>query len=202
MQDKRFRNIKKISNLSTKPGFTLVEIMTVVGITVLIFLIVYNTFLISHQSFIVGDQRLELIQNGRIILDRLTRELRQSVEIVTPLPAIKDDPAFEPPSEILFQDGHDLEIIQYLKYYVENNLLKRQRIVYYFATEPDSYVYWDTKDEFGQSPLFSVTDERVIAEYISDILYYGENITSIEVYLNKQNSNLHLLTSIWGRNKR
>jgi len=195
-------NFKTVVANLTAFGFTLVEMITVIGISILIFLIIYDTFLISNQSFNIGDQRLELIQNGRIILDRLTRELRQSMEIVTSLPATKNDPFFEPPTEILFQDGHDADTIQYLKYYLDNNLLKRQKIVYYFTAEPETYVYWNAQDQFGQSPISSIADERVIAEYISDILYYGENLTNIEVYLNKENSNLHLLTSIWGRNKR
>lgn len=183
-------------------GITLMEIVVVLGLSLLLLLIIYSSFLISHKSFNTSDTRLELIQNGRILLDRLSRELRQSVEIVTPLPPTKSEPGFPPPNEILFQDGHGLEDIQYLKYFLDNTTIKRQRIVYFFQAEPDVYVYWNVEDEFGNPPQSQILEERIIAEYFTTLLFYGENLTNIEITLEKRGFNLHLFTSVWGRNER
>jgi len=183
-------------------GFTLIEMTTVIGVTVLLVFILYQVLLVSNNSFRAGDQGLELIQNGRIVLDRLSRELRQSVEIVTVMPVTKTDPLLDPPTEILFQDGHNLTDIQYIRYYLDGTDLKRQRIVYTFSEEPNTYVYWDAIDAFSQSPDATVIDEKIIAEYISNIIYYGADLKNIEIFLNLGDSATHFFTSIWGRNNR
>lgn len=189
----------KLKSLS---GFTLIEIMVVMGIFMLLFLVIYQMFLISNKAFTSGDQRLELIQNGRIILDRITRELRQGIEVVTILPLTKDDPLLPPPSEIIFQDGHDATNIEYLKYSLDNNLLKRERIAYYFSSEPETYVYWNSKDENNQPPIATVLEEKIIAEYLDNIIFYGSELVTMEIFLKKNITELHLLTSVWGRNRR
>ena len=183
-------------------GFTLTEIISVLGLTLLLTLIIYNLFIISQKAFSAGDRQLEITQNGRIFLDRLSRELRQTEEIVTALPATKDVEGFPPATEIEFQDGHGLPDIQYLRYYVDSGQVKRLRKVYFFETEPETYVYWNAQDEFGQPPSSLVVEERLIAEYVSDLDFYGSTVTYIEVWLNKQNSDLHLYTGVWGRNTR
>ncbi|MBU1131300.1 hypothetical protein KJ840_04160 [Patescibacteria group bacterium] len=193
--------MKRKKNRYQLNGFTLIEAVVVLGLMTVILFIIYGTFLISHRAFSESDQRLELIQNGRVFLDRISRELRQSVDIATPLPAIKNDPLLEPPNEIMFQDGHGLDDIQYLRYYLDSNTVKRQRIVYYFPAEPSIYVSWNTVDEFGNPPDYLVTEEKIIAEYLTDILYYGAGLINIEIYLEKYDSILHLFTAVWGRNE-
>lgn len=183
-------------------GFTLTEIVSVIGLVLLITVMIYNLLNISQQSFTVGDRRMEVVQNARIFLDRLTRELRQTPEIATPLPATKSEVGFPPASEILFQDGHGLTDIQYLKYYLDGNLLRRQRIVYHFPSESDVYVHWNARDEFGTSPESEVLEERTIAEYISQLKFYGTSVTYIEVWVTKGGTDTHLLTGVWGRNTR
>ena len=183
-------------------GFTLTEIVSVIGLFLLVALITFGVFNISQRSFTIGDRHLEISQNGRIFLDRLTRELRQTQEIVTPLPATKNVVGFPPANEIEFQNGHDADDIRYLRYYLDGNLIKHQSIVYFFADEPNNYVYWNTQDEFGVFPTKSVLEEKTIAEYINQLWFYGSNITYIEAWLTKATASLHLYTGIWGRNNR
>ena len=188
--------------MSVKKGFTVIEVVIVVSITMLILLMTYDIFLISQKSFRIGDTRLELVQNSRVVLDRLTREIRQTPEIVTALPATKSEIGFPPPDELQFQDGHGLTDIQYLRYYLIDESLYRQRIVYYFPEEPGTYVAWNAVDEFLQPPDSSVLENRIIAEYITDIDYYGDNNIYIEIWLQKFDITEHFYTGIWGRNTR
>ena len=119
-----------MNKIKNQYGFTLTEIISVFGLALVITLIMYNIFLLSQDSFGVGDKHLEISQNGRVFFDRLSRELRQTPEIVTGLPATKDVIGFPPAEEIEFQDGHDIETIEYIRYYLDGNLVKRQRKKY------------------------------------------------------------------------
>ena len=183
-------------------GFTLMEVIGVLGITIIITLIIYQTFLISQKTFAISSEHLEITQNGRIFLDRITRELRQAWAIATPLPADKNIEGFPPPTEIMFQDGHGVPDVEYIKYYLDGNQLKRQRIIYFFQTEPATHVFYDAKDDFGNSPQSQILDERTIAEYINQLILYGNTVTYIEINLSKNNSTQHFITGIWGRNIR
>ena len=185
-----------------KKGFTLTEIVSVIGLMLLITVMIYNILNISQRSFAIGDRRMEVVQNARIFLDRLTRELRQTPEVVTPLPVTKTEISFPPPAEIIFQDGHGLADIEYLRYFLDGNLLRRQRLVYYFPSEPDVYVHWNARDEFGTPPQEEVLEERTIAEYISELKFYGASVTYLEVWVTKNDAATHFLTGVWGRNTR
>ena len=159
-------------------------------------------FLISQKTFSVSSEHLEITQNGRIFLDRITRELRQSWAIATPLPANKNVDGFPPPEEIMFQDGHGVPDVEYIRYYLDQGELKRQRIIYFFQIEPTTHVYYNAVDDFGSSPQSQILDERIIAEYINELQFYGDKLIYIETTLVKNNSTQHFITGIWGRNTR
>ncbi len=183
-------------------GFTLTEMVSVLGLTILLVLLTYDVFLISQKSFANSDRRLEITQNGRIFLDRISRELRQTPEVATSLPATKSEIGFPAPKEILFQNGHDLSALEYLRYVLEGNSLKRQRIIYFFPAEPAVQVTWNARDEFGNPPQSQTLEDRIIAEYLSDLAFWGSSLVNIDVWLAKGTNNLHLFTSVWGRNTR
>lgn len=83
-------------------GFTLTEMVVAITIFVLIITAVYSAYILSQQGYREGERAAEITQNGRIILERLTREMRQAREIVTELP----EGEVNPPGEIVFHDGH------------------------------------------------------------------------------------------------
>lgn len=58
--------------------------------------VVYAVYLFQQRAYRSGESSAEIIQNGRVVLERVTRELRQAKKIINSLP---DD-------EIKFQDGH------------------------------------------------------------------------------------------------
>lgn len=187
---------------SNQAGFTLTEIISVLTISVMVMVMVYNIFIISQRTFITGDNFLEISQNARILLDRLTRELRQTPAIATDLPPDQEQVGFPPAAEIMFQDGHDEPEIVYLKYYLNQNQVIRQKLYYFFNEEPTTKVRWDATDSFGQPPEQAITEEKIIAEYVEQMLFYGDNQTTVEILLEKNQTSGHFLTGIWGRNTR
>lgn len=192
--------LKKLRH--SEAGFTLTEIIAVLAITVAVMVMVYNMFIISQRAFMAGDNFLEISQNARILLDRLGRELRQTPAIATDLPPDKNQIGWPPAQEIMFQDGHDEPEIVYLRYYLNQNGVYRQKLYYYFEEEPATKVKWDAVDSFGQPPEQAIIEEKIIAEYIEQLQFYGNDLTTIEIVLNKNGNVSHFLTSIWGRNTR
>ncbi|MFH0987300.1 MAG: prepilin-type N-terminal cleavage/methylation domain-containing protein [Patescibacteria group bacterium] len=87
-------------------SFTLTE--TLVSITILVLIIgaISSLYVMNQKAFKEGERNSELNQNGRVVMERIVREIRQTDEIVTPLPDVPDNPASPPPAEILFHDGH------------------------------------------------------------------------------------------------
>jgi len=83
-------------------GFTLIEITTVLSLFMMISLIVFNIITLSNRIYLHKEQSTEILQNGRVILDSISREIRQSKGVVTDLPSNRNSGK----KEIIFQDGH------------------------------------------------------------------------------------------------
>ncbi|GAI52666.1 unnamed protein product, partial [marine sediment metagenome] len=98
-------NVKMFKCLNvkmTERGFSLAEMIVVIAIFGLIIVTVYLIYALNQRVYLAGEDMAEITQNGRVILERMTREIRQAKEIVTELP---EEPV-SPPNEIIFQDGH------------------------------------------------------------------------------------------------
>ena len=73
-------------------GFTLPEILVSLSLFVLIIFLVNSVYVLSQRAYNKNSDTAELTQNVRVSLDRISREIRQSTNIVTELPATRDDP--------------------------------------------------------------------------------------------------------------
>jgi len=95
----KFREEKNLS-------FTLTEI--VVTVTIFIFIIgtIFSLYIFNQRAYWKSETATEILQNGRVVLERISREIRQTDEIITSLPDVPDNPGDPPPGEILFKDGH------------------------------------------------------------------------------------------------
>lgn len=180
-----------------KRGFTLIETLLALLLGILIVFTGYSLYSAHQKSYQANLLSLELAQNGRIALDRMSREIRQAPVIVTLLPPDQTQP---PASEIMFQDGHDTSKIRYITYYLEGTDLKRRVSHFYFNEEPDQWVYWDAKDTNGNSPLASIDEEQTIAENIATISFYGERLIHISLIAQKENKKIPFKTIIFSRN--
>ena len=178
-------------------GFTLTEMIIAITIFALIVVAVYSVYTLSHQAYREGERAAETIQNGRVVLERISREIRQAKEIVTEL---SDDEAGAT-STILFQDGHEISTIHYINYFKEGTNVKREVIAYYFSGDPATHVPWDATPPPGQQKLATTTEEaRIIGEYVAGLGFWGSPVINTSITLEKENKITNLKTQIFGRN--
>ena len=181
-------------------GFTLIEVLISLSVSILIFILLTQVYLLAQNTYIEANDRAEITQNGRVILDRMIREIRQTPDIITTLPLTAVEPI---PSEIMFQDGHDTAQIQYIRYFLNGANINRQVIVYYFPSEPTYYVHsYDTdKDPPHNPPIRQIIEDKVVGQYASDIEFYGGQLLNINLYLSKNKQSTIISTSVYGRNQ-
>jgi len=182
-------------------GFTLLEVLVSIALFILIMLTAYSMFSIAQNTYNHGGNDIELWQNARASLDRMTREIRQSDEINTNIPEVNDDAINPSVSELEFKNGHDISTITYIRYYLDGTNLKRQHIAYYFSNDPSIYVYADIIDEFDNPPLKLILEDRIIGEYFSNLDFWGSN-NLINIYIQLQNKgrDIEAMTAVYGRN--
>lgn len=212
-------NFQSIFNFSIfkekkQRGFTLVEVLITLNIFIFIFVTCFAVYFLAQKFYQRAENRAETIQNGRIILERLNREIRQAVEIVSALPQSPDLPGNPPLSEIEFEDGHTPSPFAYLgsdyyyiRYYLDPNTSEviRQDRVYCFEECGVclSYVRWNDFQIQGEeqiSPLACNLEERVIGEYVTGLAIWGANLIEVALILEKNNEIVNLKTKIAGRN--
>ena len=195
-------------------GFTIVEIIITVAIFCLAVWLIFNIFTFSQKFYRQTEDNSELLQNGRIVLERISRDLRQAAELVTQLPQTPDAPGNPPSQEIEFQDGHTPSPYQqlgsdyyYIRYYINANTLElhRQYRVYCFDSCLSclSYFRWnDTKLVGGQTVYTQPCDleDMVVGEYMQNLQFWGSGLINISLNLSKGSQTVNLKTAVLGRN--
>lgn len=181
-------------------GFTLIEVIVSIAISTIVMVAVFSLYFISQKSYTAASLGAELTQNGRIIIDRISRELRQAEEIVTQLPLDDDNPNDPPKNELEFQDGHVPDPVQYIRYYKNNGELHREISHYYFPSDPNHWVKWNSLDNGGNAPLQTIDEDQIKAEYLEDLSFYGQNLIVINLKTAKNGQTYSLQTKIRGRN--
>ena len=195
-----------------KKAFTLVEILVALAIFLVVILVVTSIYNLSRENYKANANMTEIAQNGRIALDRMTREIRQAREVITPL---ADDRAGST-STIEFEDGHtpfseykDVNSEHfYIRYYIpnpseENKKLHRQYRVYCFkdCSNCDEYYRWDrTKEDAPTTTHACVLEDKIVAEYISNLEIWGDPLVNILLKLEKNGEEINLKTKVSGRN--
>src|SRR3989338_5171957 len=152
-------------------GFTIAELIIAIFIGLLLILTVSSIFILNQRTFRKSNIKAELAQNARIVIDLMSREIRQAKSIVTALPADDSDPTAVV-HELKFEDGHVTSHIQYVRYYLNGTILQRQILAYYFNTDQTTYVRWNDVNQFG-SPTESIIEDKVVCEHFSQINFYG-----------------------------
>ena len=183
--------------MEQRPGFNLIEILLAVSFFVIVVLITSTMYIMAQNVYSRGSNQNELTQNARVSLDRMSREIRQAVELIT------DFSTSTPVNEILFQDGHNTSKITYIKYYLEGTDLKRSHLAYYFdfPQDPNIYVYIYSLDENEDPPLEKELEDRIIAEYFQNLEFLNNNgLLQISIELGKDKESLEIDTNIFIRN--
>ncbi len=192
------KNINKKNKFS---GFTLLEIIASISLFTVIILLTTNIYLATQRAYNKNSNMAELTQNARVSIDRISRELRQSSSIITALPETNNDPSNPPTNQIFFQDGHNINQVTYLRYYLEDTNLMREHKAYYFNNEPSVYVTYNSLDSGGSPPQEIILENRIIGEYFNELEFWGTSgLINIVLNLEKNQSVFDIETSVYSRN--
>lgn len=192
--------------MKQKKGLTLIEILLATTISIIIVAAGYEVYNISYKSYKKNYAMAELSQNARIALERITRDIRQTMEIMTDLP--ENPGAGTPSSTITFQDGHSYWVdgrIQYITYYLDDTDLYRKTTHYTFTspceTAPIStWVLSSARGASGQSPLVCDSEDKPRAEKITNLQFWGTSVITINLTVSDNTSTYTYQTKAMGRN--
>lgn len=162
-----------------RKAFTLIELLVSFAAGLLIFTAVLGLFSIGRRTIDRGGAQSEITQNGRVALERISRELRQAQALVTRIPETATVPGFPPPSSLEFEDGHDGSALNYIRYHLEGALLYREVSYYSFSSAPTTHVSYTTRDAYGNPPTKTVTTDEIIAEGFTKLEFFGDKTVTI-----------------------
>jgi len=186
---------KLIKNLS---GFTLTELLITITILVIVTGAVYGGYSLSQKAYSNGEASAEITQNGRVIIERMNREIRQAKEITGDFPEEEESAQ----NEIIFEDGHIETPYYYIHYFQSDGEIKREVLGYYFSGDiTQTLVPWDAIPPVGQTLETKILEEnKVIGEWVSNLELWGSKIININLILQKKDKVFNLKSEILGRN--
>jgi prepilin-type N-terminal cleavage/methylation domain-containing protein len=179
-------------------AFTLPELLVTMAILVIVMGAVYLAYSLNQKAYREGEDTAEITQNGRVIVERFNREIRQAKEIVGSFPESEE----EATSTITFEDGHIADPYHYIHYFKTDDTVKREVLGYYFSGDSEeTLVPWNAVPPDGQT-LETKTLEatKIIGEWVSGLGLWGSEIINIALTLEKSDKTLYLETKIFGRN--
>ena len=182
-------------------GFTITELLIIIALLGIITAAVFLGCVLSQKAYKESERAAEITQNSRVILERMNREIRQAREITTELSEDEPEAKVSPSSGIIFEDGHVAAPYHYIHYFEENNVLRREKIVYYFSGDSSVYVSWDAASPEGETFETEILESpKTIGEYLTGLKFWGEEVINISLTLEKGNKKIDLKTKIFGRN--
>lgn len=179
-----------------KPAFTVVELMTATSIGLLLISLTWGVYLSIVRASVASDQESMVAQNARVIVDRISRDVRQTTGFAQSLP----DTAAAGVSSLEFVDGHEPDPAGpvYIRYSLSGTDVWRRRHYYYKADQPDTRVTLnagDTTYEEGDARGGSTGIYRhelegtIVADGVKSLIFYGTaTLVKIDVVLQRQAS--------------
>jgi len=183
---------------SMKKGFTSTELLIAITIFVIVTGAVYLAFNLSQKAYREGQNSAEITQNGRVIIERISREIRQAKEVIGDFPSAEEDAT----SSITFEDGHISDPYHYIHYFKTDSEVKREVLGFYFSGDPTQTLQpWEAIPPVGQT-LATTTLETavVIGEWVEKLDFWGSNVINIVLTLTKADKTLNLETKVFSRN--
>jgi len=183
-----------------RAGFTLIELLIAVSVSTILVVATVQLYTLIRNAITQDQNRADMAQNARVSLERLSRDLRQTPDVVTVMPADASDNSVTEPNEIEFQDGHANDLT-YRRYYLDGTQLELDTIEYYFASAPSTRVKWNATSG-GNPPVESVISTQDIADMVQTLNVYGnDSVMQVEVITTDgANQTFSLETTVEGRN--
>jgi prepilin-type N-terminal cleavage/methylation domain-containing protein len=187
--------------MKSRRGFTLVELLVAIIISSLLIGMTASIYSLFRRSMAADQAKADIAQNARVAMDRLSRELRQTPDIVTEFPTDPSDTSVSQPGEIEFENGHastgDDDYLTYHRYYIDRGVLKLDVKEYYLADDPDHRVRWNSPG----SPLSDVISTQDIATGVQSLVGYENQTLQLTLTTTDGGSqHLPLRTTIYKRN--
>ena len=181
-----------------KKGFTLTELLVSLSIFLIITTTVYLIFSLSQKAYKESQDSAEVTQNGRVIIERVVRELRQAKKIIGNFPEERESAV----DEIIFENGHVEESYYYIRYFKDNNEIKREMVTYYFSGDSEEGPQsWDSVPPQGQTLELKFLELPItIGEWVNKLEFWGSETINISLTLEKKNKSFILETKIFSRN--
>lgn len=186
---------------TSKPGYTLIELLIAMLVSSILIGITTSTFTLFRKSITQDQTQVDLTQNARISEERIARELRQTREVITVLPTSSADTTVTEPHLIEFENGHaevgDSDYLYYYKYYLSGTTLELDTKKYTVSPSTTA-VKWNTAGATA-TVLSTVT----VAESVSDISFYAPTTSSTQFTVTTSdgaNKTYALRTTILKRN--
>lgn len=194
----------------SKKGFSIVEVLVTATIFSLAVVLVFSIYLVSQKFYQKSELEAEILQNGRVILERITREIRQTPEIVTVLPQTQDSPAVE----IEFRDGHSPSPFAYegsgyyyISYFVATGTreVHRQYKVYCFddCGLCSEFFRWNDSRTQGEETFNAhscLLEDRIVGEYADSLGFWEAGTVNVSLSLSNFQERIDFTSSIFGRN--
>ena len=177
-------------------SFSIIEVIVAVALGVILMGSAYELYYLATRTLARSNSHFEIRQGARIAMERISRDLRQSEEIISDLP----ENIATPTAQIKFQDGHETSKIQYIEYYVKDNALYRKYTHFSFAYSTDQWVYWDTKDNNSQSPNETTDLDEIISENFVNLSIWGKSKINISITVEQNQQSETYTTTVLGRN--
>jgi len=181
-------------------AFTLIELLVAIAVSSILIVTAVSMYTLIRNSITLDQSRGDMEQNANIALDRLSRDLRQTPDVVTVLPASTTDASVPKPHEIEFEDGHTNDLT-YRRYYLNGSVLELDTKEYYFASNPATRVKWNATSG-GTSPVSAVISTQDIADMVQTLNVYGnDSVMQVEVITTDGGTQtFSLRTTVEGRN--
>lgn len=179
-------------------GFSLVELLIVISIMVVVLLAFFGIYFASQGFYQKAENQAELLQNGRVVLERISREIRQAKEIATSLPVSEASAA----NDIFFEDGHISSPYFYIHYFQDGSLIKREVLGYYFSGDfAQELVPWNAIAPSGQTlKEKTIESEKTIGEYVQSLKIWREEAIKVRLKLFLNGETVNLESSFSPRN--
>lgn len=180
-------------------GFTLTELLVTLTIFLIITTAVYSGFNLSQKAYSEGQNSVEITQNGRVVMERIAREVRQAKRIIGDFPNERESAL----NEIFFEDGHILEPYHYIHYFKDNQEVKRQVVGYYFSEDLEETLQPREAVPPGGQTLEEKTLElpAIVGEWVNKLEFWGsEGVINMSLILEKKDKTFNLETRIFPRN--
>lgn len=156
-------------------GFTLVELILAASIASVLAGLTAASYIAIQRLVVRGQDDLVAAQTARVIIDRVSRDLRQAETVVNLIPPDSASGL----TTLEFEDGHEVDPAgpTYITYSLEGTTVRRNRHYYYLQSNPGQRLPYNA-GVVGQGgfSVSEVTGENyLIADGVSDLRFYGSS---------------------------